>query len=571
MTRNNNKPLWAMLISLLAFVSVIRSEFSDRVAGPWFQYDFLRDECLAGEISPSSSSVYNWFGALDIANPDTIQCVNGTGITGHSINPTMERVISSGASGNELMDMVHNSATGGISFEIWFKPADDVPEDDENNVILAITFSDPDSAPANARNIIKIVENGNMYKVLFDFETEEVTNQFIDYAEKPASPHQFVYAINLHYVGTQGCLNLPTSAAVCQQHSAYINGALIWSRIWILINGSPTYSEQKIHLFSDPVNLPTYAPSSGTLYMMAVYGSELDAAEIQQNYAAKLLNSAPVAFNTKLIVPGDGVIGDNSDDYTEPIPGSECFVIVIEDYVDADEDPDYVNYNAADNPATLLITSLPSKGDLFNLDGNLITEDDLPYAVSLDDDNSLRYRPLWNEYSGLDSMYTSFEYIYKDGVDPSLESNVGTAEIYVTAKQDPPIAVAGVSVVVRGVVSEVCVDAYDIDDWDSIAGILLVDEPQKGTLYQFDSSGTVDIEKPISSGDTFDKLFCAAYLYTGDDTIPTDGIMGFDTFTFKAYDTAAITGYSVEATTTLNVYEGLLAGNGSGIYSCGTS
>ncbi len=172
---------------------------------------------------------------------------------------------------------------------------------------------------------------------------------------------------------------------------------------------------------------------------------------------------------------------------------------------------------------------------------------------------------------GLIVIYTSFEYIYKDGVDPSLESNVGTAKIYVTAKQDPPIAVAGVSVVVRGVVSEVCVYAYDIDDGDSIAGILLVDEPQKGTLYQFDSSGTVDIEKPISSGDTFDKLFCAAYLYTGDDTIPTDGIMGFDTFSFKAYDTAAITGYSVEATTTLNVYEGLLAGNGSGIYSCGTS
>ncbi len=558
----NSRLIWAMLLSLWTFARVIRSEFSNRVPGPWFQYNFLRGECLGGEISPSSVSAYNWFSTLDIANTDTIQCANGTGIMGTSINPTMERVISSGASGNELLDLMHNSATG-LSFEIWFDPADSVPSD-ENNVILAITLSDPDNAPNNARNVIKIVENGNRYKLLFDFETGGFQPYFLDVAEKPTSSHQFVYTIEYNYVGKPECASLPSPAS-CQLHVVYINGVLMNELFVVVTSGFPPYSPEKIHLFSDPVNLPTYAPSLGTIYMIAMYGYPLDEADILQNYEAKLVNSAPVAFDSKLIVPEDGEIGDNYDDpesYVNPIPGSECFVIVIEDYIDADEDPERPNYNNDDSPATLFITSLP-KGDIFDFYGNPITEDDLPYTVSLDDDNSLRYRPLWNEWSGLDKIYTSFEYIYKDGVDPLLESNIGTASIYVIPKNDQPIAVAGDSVVIRGVASEVCVEAYDEDDGDNVAGIVLVDAPQHGTLYQLDSSGTADIEKPLSSGDSFDNLLCAAYLYTGDDLIPTDGIMGFDTLTFKAYDTATITGYSLEATTTLNIYEGLLAGNGT--------
>ncbi len=558
----NNRLIWAMLLSLWMFASVIRSEFSDRVPGPWFQYNFLRDDCLGGGISPSSVSVYNWFGTLDIANTDTIECRNGTGIVGTSINPTMERVISNGASGNELLDLVHNSATG-ISFEIWFDPADNVPSN-ENNVIMAITLSDPDNEPDHARNIIKIIENGNQYRALFDFETSSSQAYFKDICEKPTSPHQFVYTIEYNYVDGSTCAAVLRPFS-CQLHVFYINGVSVFEHVIITPGVFPPYSPEKLHLFSDPVNLPTYAPSLGTIYMIAMYGSPLDVAHIQQNYEAKLVNSAPVTFDSKFIVPEDGEIGDNYDDpesSVNAIPGSECFVIAIEGYVDADEDPEHPNYNNGDSPATLIITSLP-KGDIFDFYGNPITEADLPYTVSLDDDNSLRYRPLWNEWSGLDSIYTSFEYIYKDGVDPSLESNIGTASIYVIPKNGPPIAVAGDSVVIRGVASEVCVEAHGQDDGDSIAGIVLVDAPQQGTLYQLDSTETVDIEKPLSSGDSFHNLFCASYLYTGDDAIPTEGIMGFDTFTFKAYDTATNTSYSLETTTTLNIYEGLLAGNGT--------
>ncbi len=559
-----NRLIQAVVLALWAVVASVRSEFSNRVPGPWFHYDFLRDECLGGEITPSSVSSYNWFGNLDIVNTDTVVCRNGTGITGSPDNPQMERVLSSGASGNELLDLLHNSASG-FSIEIWFRAIDHV-EPDENNVILSITLMDPENEPANARNVFKLVEDGDYYKALYDFEESNILLvYFKKNLEKPASTHHFVYTVNLNYVGQPQCLN-PPSGYSCEQHIAYINGIEMNTRVIWTTDESPPISPQKLHLFKDTTILPSYAPSSGTLYMLAMYGHELDEAEVLQNYQAKLTNSVPVNFDSTFIVPEDGMVGNYYDDpeyYLNPIPGSESFIIVITNYVDADEDPEHPNYNSGDSPANLVVTSLP-KGDLFDFNGNPITNDDLPFAVSVSDNYKLRYRPLWNEVSGLDNLYTSFEYVYKDGVDPSLESNTATAGIYVTPRNDPPIASAGDSVVTRGLASKVCVEAYENDDGDSVAGIILSSEPQHGTLYQLDSSGTTDTETPVNVGESFDNLLCASYLYTGDSPIPPEGIMEFDTFTFKAYDTATFPAYSDETKMTLNIYEGLLAGDKTG-------
>ncbi len=290
------------MLLLWAFASA-RSDFSNRVSGPWLHYDFLRDECLSGEIAPSSVSAYNnWFGGLHVANTETVVCPNGNGIMGSSGNPQLERVISNEASDNEFTNLLENSATG-LSLEIWFDAVDHVTPD-ENHIILAITLSDPANEPAYPRNVFMVVEDGDNYKVLDNFESGEVNVwRFRDIAVKPTSPHHFLYTILYDYLpdDIDFCSTLPPPTS-CQRHILYINGNAVSSETVVSTNLPPN-NAQKIRLFSDPTNLPTFAPSSGTIYMMAMYGQYLDAVEVQQNYEAKLMNSAPVNFDSTFIVP----------------------------------------------------------------------------------------------------------------------------------------------------------------------------------------------------------------------------------------------------------------------------
>jgi hypothetical protein len=117
---------------------------------------------------------------------------------------------------------------------------------------------------------------------------------------------------------------------------------------------------------------------AATVYMLALYDRALSINEINQNYNARLTNSVPLSYDISTTVNEDGEVVCGSKlnypiSYRSPIePVSDLVTITFSVY-DADNDVDHPNYDAdlaAKYPTLVKITSLPTKGSIYQTQGS---------------------------------------------------------------------------------------------------------------------------------------------------------------------------------------------------------
>jgi len=133
----------------------------------------------------------------------------------------------------------------------------------------------------------------------------------------------------------------------------------------------------RLQLFGDTRNqsssgIPESAPWNGNLYGLAMYRTALTAAEVLQNYNARLPDSPPSVTTFSATVNEDGMPQDYRKDPSKyngatSVPALELEWVALT-AADQDEEASYPNYNATDQrvrPMAVFLSSLPAKARLY--------------------------------------------------------------------------------------------------------------------------------------------------------------------------------------------------------------
>lgn len=350
-----------------------------------------------------------------------------------------------------------------------------------------------------------------------------------------------------------------TSFGFTFRYAVYINGEKFSFPNFAFEMERPFWnSSNRLSFFSTrPVegnaDIGSSRPWHGAIHSFAIYSRNLTAAEVQQNYQARVPNCRPLALNITRPVQRDGEVGthyDTPEFYLESVPVLELPTLPLL-AVDADEDPGSPNYYLAAPPFSILLTSLPSKGTLYFLNGTEITAAPAPVPRSrpLPGDKYttstayVRYRPLWREVSAPD-VYTSFTFVGVDGV-TGLAGDPATVGIVVTPTHDLPIAWPNLTAAAMARVPVAIPLNGTTSGGAVVAAAFVARLPQHGSLYQINASdGSVAFAQgPIAlpaAGSVGAKLWglAVAYVYTGPQnlTLADDGTMATDTFSFRVGD-----------------------------------
>ncbi|CAN0087718.1 unnamed protein product, partial [Sphacelaria rigidula] len=151
---------------------------------------------------------------------------------------------------------------------------------------------------------------------------------------------------------------------------------------------------------------------------------------------------------------------------------------------DQDLDPTTPNYPLNHSLPTVVLSTLPDTGYLYELSGTQIVS--TPFTLELIDGfYPVRYRPLPNEASPDGwTPYTSFQYFAEDSANAS-RSRLATVSIVVTAKNDPPVAFNDSDFVYVGTRENILhFFGSDMDDDDYVTGARVAIFPARGQLFQ---------------------------------------------------------------------------------------
>lgn len=231
----------------------------------------------------------------------------------------------------------------------------------------------------------------------------------------------------------------------------------------------------------------TYWPFQGRFWGFAIYNYTINDTDIFNLYKQRVVESAPFVYNQAVNVPEDGEDGDHYDNphyYRVPVPSDELYKINLGVY---DQDLDPLTPNFPDNHSlpTVIISSLPHIGYLYNLTGGPILT--TPYTVDIIDGlYTVRYRPLHNEASpDRWTPYTSFQYYAEDNGNASRSENTATVSIIVDKKNDPPVGFNDSDLAYTGTRENIFhFFGSDIDDGDYVTGARVAIFPARGQLFQ---------------------------------------------------------------------------------------
>lgn len=458
---------------------------ASRVIDSAFEYRFDRAECLSGLATDSSDSG-ELFGNLNI-NTSAVIC-KGLGVEAKAGILEDQRIVSS-LDSSLFVEEISRSG-GGWTFEAW------------------ITFTNfTDCTSCTLRHMVSVgsIDNSlalsscgatsNIFFYQLNAESSvgmrlrrnsECLETTADYMVEWGSP--------MHVVLTMSTTPEVSTTSTFEFVVArwYIDGQLVQVQD-ILSTESYWLDGFYLQLLNDAVSVrqepEIHAPPGGTIFLLAMYSRPLNSSEVARNYDAGLQNSPPLAGDITISINEDGEVGDHYrtpeyylQDPTVPTLNLSTIYMTVEDL---DDEEGFPGFNASEaRPAVVAIESLPSRGTLFDINGNEI--DFVPWNITDDNGYRVRYRPVKDEFSGPSDVYASFTYSGVDGVTGEKSLVSGTCDIFVLAKNDPPVPMNVSEEATAGTDNVVVLGGTDVDNsvGDKIEGALVVELPDHGVLYQ---------------------------------------------------------------------------------------
>ena len=292
------------------------------------------------------------------------------------------------------------------------------------------------------------------------------------------------------------------------------------------------------------------------LYQLLVYDKSLSEEAILTNYEAKLSDSLPVVVSSTLYINEDGMVGDHYDTpayYLNDVPFDELSSIRLYLY-DLDQSAISPNYgdSLSQGRDSVQLLSLPTKGILYDLSGNIITS--VPHVISWDSNFNgygMKYRPKRNEYSV--SKYAQFTYRAQDVVTGLYSIYNATVQLIVQSVDDPPYFKTNFST--NAYIGKVVILSLSgSDDDNKIRGAWLDSTSLHGYLYDVAPNGTM--LGLIESGNRSLSSLKIAYSSKSNETFYNSFITK-DKFTFYLVD--ELGKRSVSKSYEINVYTGIVA------------
>jgi hypothetical protein len=523
-----------------------------RASGALAQYLFTADACAAGTpIADTAGAAASTFGDLDRAA--AVACLNHIGVSSTSGSPTAVRLTSQSTAA--ALAAALNSGTG-FTLELWLRHEALATTATSASILSISSGTSGATAAAAGRDCpaaadLVLYRSGAQYALSVK-HTSDVCGTVI------FSPTITNGAGPVHVSIT---FDMSAAASTSATATVYINGAAADVKTQVLYPNryigsgnfapdfttvwNPTY---RLQLLSDyrtadaqAAGETHWAPWAGELYLAALYGRALTAAEVSGNYAAALPNSAPAVTAVSFTVEEDGEDGDHYSSpeyYLTEVPLSDLAALTLPTAYDFESDVGNAIGYSVTNPLPLLhLASLPTRGTVYDSSGAAITA--VPHTLA---DGTFRFRPVKDESSGAAAAYATFAYYATDGATGARSTADGTVTLHVLPKNDPPVAAAATFQASTGAVSDkLCVTGTDSDAGDGVVSAAVVLPPLHGILYQVVAdviTGTV-----LTAGASFGGgQLCVGYKYTGAGGAGVGGSavagseVDVDAFTFTVFD-----------------------------------
>ena len=525
-------------------------------------FDFTRAECEAGRFADSQSTSYVGTLLRDNSSAATTACTQGVGLT----VPDGTDVDSEMMSAAETMSDLVNQLDGadGMTIEMWLKPHAISYTSDHNRPIFSIshaTQADADDFCVHGGVSIEQKSNGVLEVVMrANFEgTDDNTDNYCEEEDKNVNLKNDGYSADYHHLVfvVDGDDLIAYLDGTAKTYNGYLNHPFSALNFGACDGGS-SWSSMSMQFFANAYRRQTGKGDeawAGGMYMFAMYKTALSASQVSQNYAAKLVNSAPRVSDVEVTVNEDGEDASNLATpalYQSPFDTSLLRAVVL-DAVDIDDDPSYVNYDATRAPMVVRIQSLPaaSVAQLYTLDGTEITAAGTSVSAS-GLEYSVLVRPAFNAYSGEGTFPDSFDFTF-DAVDGETDvvSKIARVTVSVAPVNDPPVPTNTTVSSNAGQTTVIELSGTDVDEGDVLAEAFIERYPTQGKLAVVYPNGTV-VDAHFGSGALPKRLpsLKVAYLYDGPTDIgfDEDGVMTVDDFAFSLADAAGARSVTEEVT-----------------------
>lgn len=462
---------------------------SGRVANSSFEYIFRRADCLQGYARDSNSA--RLFGDLHI-NSSSVTC-KGLGVEAKPNIRVDERIISALDSSRFVEEFDRG---GDWTFEVWatFQNFSECPTCHRRHIAsIGSTNKDLTGEGCSTTSNLLLLQTNIGHSV----SMEESTTLLGKTCKTRGALSGIDWGVPVHAAFTSTTSRFRTSSTAgdaIRTTCWYLNGLQVDCDV--ASNQASQWQDGfYLQMLNDavtvrsPTSTSTYAASEGTIFLVAMYSRPLSDSEVKQNFHSGLENSPPIAEGIIVTINEDGETGDDYDTPSfylqDPMVPALNLPVILLLATDIDQQQGFPGLDIGDElePPSVYIASLPSRGTLYDIDGQAIQN--VPHFVMFDDGYPVRYRPDKDESSGLESVYTSFTYNAVDGVTGETSVVPGIVDIHVLPKNDPPLP-RNTSTTIQTGETLIFLNGTDVDsaDGDTITGFLIVEPPTHGVLHQ---------------------------------------------------------------------------------------
>lgn len=459
---------------------------SQAKADPLIRYEFTQKTCRKGTFS-DSAGVDEYFGDLTI-NRSSAQCAVGPGLRGTTNSPGWPGASSEWSASSLRQALDPTYPFHGVTFEIWLSPGDSITCSGRHACSMPIvSFSNKFPGTSDSCSVssgLEVIYMGLDGYLRFHFGYPGLCEQRVcySYVEPSVYPTHFVYTIFDSF--KWGRLN---TWIECFINGSYVDYQFMQSMypVDILNAWSDNHTLQVLDRRRAYFDGRNYWPFQGTLYYFALHDERFTGDMARAAYNATLTDSIVTVSNITVFIPEDGEVGDHYEQpeyYRQEVPADELYQVNLTVH-DFDRDPRSPNSGKISTRHTIYLCSLPTRGKLFDRNGDEIRSTPFP-VLEADGKFTVRFRPMpLNAYSLDGSIFDRFTYYAVDGATGERSFDNATVEIIVVAKNDPPIAEAA-NGTAYALTRKNVLQLHATDPEGDHIEVFIWNLPRLGTLYQ---------------------------------------------------------------------------------------
>ena len=483
---------------------------------PIARYTFTTEQCMNGSFTDTPNLHGSPMPSFS-RNLVSTKCSKGLGVEGSSNfetvdSPDISPLSMETSSANKIFQQVEQTNEG-VSFEFWLKP---LGEDRAAFSTIFTVGSKDGSTGDGGRNVC---DQGH-----FDFQLVEIDSKFQVTFRSSESFFSPCFRYPVFDVPVQSGKLVHIVIALRENHQqVFFNAQGETVATEAFSNDLDHWKDEPtMHFFS---HLGSTAGSQedlwrGSVYQFSVYDRALSQQEVERSLQAGLSGGLPYSLPYQVVINEDAermpgshapewydsppLITSRSQYEAEDLQRLPLRIGTVEEEVHELLTSVTLGRTSlhqeshVPSPHFVYITSLPSKGRLYQFSGQFFAElqrspqqsDDAPIAILIEDPSSLIFLPGFNEFSEISgAKYTDISYCVTSHVifDPrQCESSV--ISVFVEAVNDPPVAFSSPPSLstTEGLDWEILpsieLGGTDIDRKDFISTIQISEPPRWGKL-----------------------------------------------------------------------------------------